>query len=195
MIISGGVWEGQFQEWVNKAGKARNRIYVQFTSPKIASGYSDIDNEQHKTVCLLQDDHTPVSKVDGIVSSLLHRLLMLVFGTKESPAVLLQPTVVPQYLLQSALKQLTGEGFHTKDMTAEVIDGAYAKIKQRAAKVMATWAKRFPARELVNGLAIFENTCSYGKRLEDPQSVESCIALLVKKHLKAARLGGELTGL
>jgi hypothetical protein len=148
-------------------------------------GYADIDLIQFRVVCLLQDRHTPACRIDDIVTGMVQDLLDGFFGEKNIGPRMLQrlPPGTELSHTQQFLKGLVDDSaFVSHDLRGPLLDAAWKDIQKRAAHAMAAWSKRFPHREFLNALKLFDAITAFGASMppRGRSSIESCYAAIEK---------------
>ena len=115
---------------------------------------------------ILQDDLTPVCRIDGLVTALVENLMEMTFGNKQIGPQLLQPSAEPLYQLQRFITEIVQDvGFADHDMTPVAFDEAWAECKRHGAKVITSWSARFPARQLLSALLPYDSCTGFGRLL------------------------------
>ena len=127
-------------------------------------GYADLDEEQYRTECVLQDNTTPTSRVDELVTNLIEVLIDMAFGNSEVGPAMLEATPDRQvYHLQKLMHQIINDpDFVSHDMDPVMLDRAWSRVKARGAALAAAWSKRFPDRQFLRACAIYDFQSNFG---------------------------------
>ena len=122
----------------------KRAVFFESLENRIRSvGYTDIDIAQFSTCSILQDVHTPICRVEDIVTHHLTKLMSYCFGVDGAAPQLITPTAVPTKYVQKVLADLIENNEAPPDLHSECLDAAWKHVQAHDARVMKFWSTRF----------------------------------------------------